>query len=155
MGFDNSEIFHRNGIALRGYDVVAYFILDRAVEGMQTLSFEWKDKQWWFSSEEHLELFRQNPQSYEPQYGGYCAFGVSNGYKASTKPAAFTIIDGKLYFNFAGYVKRRWTEKQAMHITSANQKWEEVKETVPIGAKPIPIWWKYQFLKLFGKDIFG
>ncbi|MEO9484887.1 MAG: YHS domain-containing (seleno)protein [Ekhidna sp.] len=114
MSLDNSEIFHEKGIALLGYDVVAYFTLDKAVKGMAVHSFEWKEKAWYFISPEHKELFIQHPENYAPQYGGFCAFGISNGYKASTRPEAFTIEDGKLYLNFAKYVRNDGWKRRAI-----------------------------------------
>lgn len=154
MTQDQSIIFHKNGVAIGGYDPVAYFELNEAVKGSPQVSYEWEGLDWYFSSLTHKNLFLESPEAYIPQYGGFCAFGVSNGYKASTRPNAFSIIDGKLYLNFAKYVKRRWTAKQSGHITSANSAWGNIKEDTPIKAHPIPIWWKYQFLKLVGKDLF-
>lgn len=154
MKADTSEIFNENGIALKGYDVVAYFTMNKAVKGNPQHTSEWKGKSWYFISADHLNLFERNPEKYAPQFGGYCAFGVSNGYKATTKPEAFSIVDNKLYFNFAQYVKLRWAEKQKQHIGSANDRWEEIKNEPRISARPIPIWWKYQFLKLVGRDLF-
>ncbi len=151
---DQSEIFHKNGVAIGGYDPVAYFKLNEAVKGRPQVSYSWEGVTWYFSSAAHMNLFIARPAAYIPQYGGFCAFGVSNGYKASTRPQAFSIIDGKLYLNFAKYVKRRWAARQLEHIESANKAWNGIKEDSPIKAHPIPIWWKYQFLKLVGRDLF-
>lgn len=61
----------RNGIAIKGYDPVAYFTLNRPVPGKETYQFQWNGAKWLFSSEEHLELFQKKPVKYAPQYGGY------------------------------------------------------------------------------------
>ena len=149
-----NEIFNVDGVAIRGFDVVAFFELNQAVKGKEQFSFSWKHVKWQFSTEEYLELFKSNPEKYCPQYGGYCAFGVSEGYKASTKPTAFTLSKGKLYLNFAHYVKKRWSEKKNEKTKLADKQWTEILSTEPIKAHPIPIWWKYQFLKRFGRDLF-
>jgi len=147
-------IFQEDGVAIKGYDVVAYFRENRAIKGEETYSYKWADVKWLFSSQDHLNLFKSNPEQYLPQYGGYCAFGASEGYLAGTKPEAFTIYNDKLYLNFAKYVRKRWSEKIDAKIAKADRLWPDAKVTKPIGAKPIPIWWKYQLLKLVGKDLF-
>jgi YHS domain-containing protein len=61
----------KKGVAIKGYDTVAYFTLNRPVEGDKKFNFAWNGATWWFSSMEHRELFVKNPQKYAPQYGGY------------------------------------------------------------------------------------
>lgn len=60
-----------NGIALKGYDTVAYFTLGHPVKGQENFQQEWQNAKWFFSSQEHLALFQENPEKYAPQYGGY------------------------------------------------------------------------------------
>lgn len=62
---------NENGIALKGYDPVAYFTEARPVKGVAEYHYEWNQARWLFSSEKHLTLFRENPAKYAPQYGGY------------------------------------------------------------------------------------
>ena len=151
---DRSEVFHAKGIALQGYDVVSYFRERRAVRGNQAYCFHFKGLDWWFSSGRNQKDFAASPEIYLPQYGGYCAFGASEGYKARTQPHVFELYEGKLYFNFAGYVQKRWREKMEEKVAAADERWPDTKHTQPIAAHPVPIWWKYQFLKLFGRDLF-
>lgn len=88
-------------VAIRGYDPVAYFTMARAVLGKAEISHEWLGAVWQFSDEKHLELFRENPISYAPQYGGNCADAVAyNTFTTNIDPNAWRIIDGKLYLNF-------------------------------------------------------
>ena len=94
-------IYHQNGIALEGYDPVCYFKEYRPVKGLKEYSFEYEGLVWKFSNADNLNLFQEEPAKYVPQYGGYCAFGLSNGYKAKPKMDAFDIREGKLYLNFA------------------------------------------------------
>ena len=149
-----SEVFNQGGIALKGYDVVAYFSEGMARKGLLDYEVEYQGLVWRFSSEANKVAFMKDSSNYLPQFGGYCAFGASQGYKASTKPHVFEIVDGKLYFNFARYVQKRWRRDMEKNILAAEAKWPATKSTALIQAHPIPIWWKYQFLKLVGKDLF-
>src|ERR1041385_1734417 len=85
------EIYVKDNAAINGYDVIAYFKEGKPVKGNSTFSVSYKGVNWFFSNKENAELFRSNPGKYEPQYGGYCAYGCSRGYKAKTNPDAWTI----------------------------------------------------------------
>lgn len=146
--------YQKNGLALEGYDVVSYFNLGKPVKGHAAYQFVWSDLTWQFINQEHLEAFKTAPQKYAPAYGGYCAYGCSNGYKAKPKMAAFTVHEGRLYLNFAHYVKRRWLQSVNTKISSADERWAETRLTRPISADRRLIWLKYQFLKLLGIDLF-
>lgn len=122
------EIFAPEGKALRGYDPVAFFTKAMPVHGFDSLSTEWKSVKWLFSSKENLESFKRNPEKYEPQYGGYCAYGISQGHKAPTLPETWTIIDQKLYFNYNSKVKEQWIKNTDGLIAKANMQWPEVKD---------------------------
>ena len=63
-----------------------------------------------------------------PQFGGYCAFGMSRGYKADTEPDAWTILDGKLYMNYNLAVRTEWSKKQLEYIEKANKNWPAIRE---------------------------
>src|SRR4051812_35782347 len=95
-----TEIFSNGGQAINAYDPVAYFIVSKPVKGSESFSYRWKDATWYFSSQQNLDAFQKAPENFAPQYGGYCAYGLSEGYKASTQPDAWTIIYGKLYLNY-------------------------------------------------------
>ena len=82
-----------------------------------------------FSSESNKALFLKDPAQYEPQFGGYCAYGMSNGYKAPIQPEAFTIVDNKLYLNYSLKVKEMWLKDQAARIEKANRTWEKLKKS--------------------------
>ena len=114
-------------IAVDGYDVVAYFEQNAAVEGESKLTYEWKDAKWRFSSIANLEKFKQAPEAYAPQYGGYCAYAISKGYTASIDPEAWSIVDGKLYLNYDLSVRKLWLQDSAGYITKAEQNWPTVK----------------------------
>jgi YHS domain-containing protein len=90
------------GVAIDGYDPVAYFTENRAVKGSEKYSYVWLGAPWHFANQEHRDLFKQNPVKYAPQYGGYCAAEVagSGSVTVNIDPEAFAIIDGKLYLTY-------------------------------------------------------
>jgi len=122
------EVFTSHSQAIRGYDPVAYFKESKPVKGSDEYSFKWKDANWLFSSKENLDSFSMNPEKYAPQYGGYCAYGLSEGHKAPTDPNAWTIIDGKLYFNYSLKVKEMWIKNPMERIEKADQNWPMLKD---------------------------
>ena len=111
------------GGAIRGYDPVAYFTEKKPVEGKKAFSHKWKGATWYFASERNRDLFRADPAKYAPQYGGYCAYAVSQGYIASIVPEAWKIVDGKLYLNFSLGVQQTWEQDIPGYIKSADEKW--------------------------------
>jgi YHS domain-containing protein len=122
-----AEIFSLNGKAIRGYDVVAFFNASQPVKGDEKFAFVWKDATWLFSSQENLELFKKNPDAYAPQYGGYCAYGMSEAHKAPTVPETWKILDNKLYFNYSLKVQDLWNKDQKNYIKKADGHWEKIK----------------------------
>jgi len=115
-----------NGLALQGYDPVAYFENSKAIQGKEVFSVEYNGARYQFSSESHKARFLKNPSQYEPQYGGYCAFGMSNGYKAPIQPEAFTIVNNKLYLNYNLKVKEQWLKEQTNRIEKADVNWKKL-----------------------------
>ena len=123
----SSEIFSNKKGAINGYDAIAYFKESKPVKGDTQFNYQWKDANWYFSSKENLETFKENPEKYVPQYGGYCAYGTSEGHKAPTEPDAWTIVDGKLYLNYNKYVKVLWSKNQSDLIKKADVNWGKLK----------------------------
>ncbi|GGD61164.1 hypothetical protein GCM10011514_26450 [Emticicia aquatilis] len=122
-------IFQKNGVAINGYDPVAYFTDNMPVKGKETLSFDWNGVKWQFSSDTNLALFKANPEKYAPQYGGFCAYGVSENHKSPTDPNAWTIVDEKLYLNYNPKVKELWTKDIPNRIKKANDYWPLIKNS--------------------------
>ncbi|MFT3908160.1 MAG: YHS domain-containing (seleno)protein [Ferruginibacter sp.] len=123
-----SQVFVKSGVAINGYDPVAYFKKNKPVKGDEQFSFKWNEANWLFSSQENLDSFKMNPLKFAPQYGGYCAYGMSEGHKASTEPGAWTIVNEKLYLNYNSKVKTYWNKDQAKRIEDADKKWPELKD---------------------------
>ena len=120
--------FIKDGKAIRGYDPVAYFTEHKPVKGDDKLRYKWNNADWYFSSQKNLDLFKADPEKYAPQYGGYCAFGLSNGYKAPTDADAWTIDNGKLYLNYNLDVREEWNKERKQRIEKADKNWPEVKD---------------------------
>ena len=119
-------IYAEDGIAIDGTDAVAYFTQGKPVAGSPDHSHEWMGATWRFSTEENRAKFAADPEAYAPQYGGYCAYAVSEGYTASTVPDAWKIVDGKLYLNYSRGVQRRWERNIPERIEAANANWPAV-----------------------------
>jgi YHS domain-containing protein len=127
-----SEVNNVQGLALKGHDPVAYFQAGKAEPGLATLPFEHGGVTYRFSTPANRDAFRADPARYLPQYDGYCAFGVSRGYKADVDPAAFSIVDGKLYLNYNAAVQRDWLKDTAGYIHAADSRWGEVRATAKV-----------------------
>ncbi|KZN13745.1 YHS domain-containing (seleno)protein [Marinomonas sp. TW1] len=113
--------------ALSGYDTVAYFTEQKAIEGHAKFKTEYQGADWYFVSQQHLEMFLAEPEKYAPQYGGYCAWAVSaNNSFASSDPEQWAIVDGKLYLNYNKSVKQKWDADRRLHINQADQNWPEM-----------------------------
>lgn len=116
----------KNG-AIDGYDVVAYFTDSKPVKGDAKYSAKWNDAIWHFASLEHRDLFIANPKKYAPEFGGFCAYGVSRGYKVKIEPEAWDIVDGKLYLNYDLDVQKKWKKDREEYIKKAVANWEKIK----------------------------
>ena len=111
------------GVAIKGYDPVAYFLEHKALKGKDAFSFDWSGSKWKFISQANLDSFKIAPLQYAPQYGGYCAMGCSEDHLAPTDPNAWTIVDNKLYLNYNMDVKKAWLPDTAKRIKAADANW--------------------------------
>jgi YHS domain-containing protein len=123
---ERPEIYAVNGVALGGYDVVAYFKDSKPVQGRTEFSAQWKGATWHFASAANRDAFKADPAKYAPQYGGYCAFGASQGYAVKTEPDAWKIVDGKLYLNYNTQVRTRWEQDIPGFTKAADKNWPEI-----------------------------
>ena len=114
--------YEPTGIAIRGYDTVAYFTVGEATLGSDEFTTEWEGATWKFASQEHLDLFVEAPEKYAPQYGGYCAYGVAKDALVKIEGENWDIIDDKLYLNYNNRLQRRWQQGYNEYIEEANEK---------------------------------
>jgi YHS domain-containing protein len=126
--YAQSQYFNNNGIAINGYDPVAFFTENAAMEGSKQYSYEWNGTTWQFKNAANRDSFKSNPEKYAPQFGGYCAYGMSENHKAPTEPQAFTIVDNKLYLNYNMEVLKMWRKDTKGRITKAEMNWKSLKD---------------------------
>jgi len=123
-----SEIYKNwQGIAIKGYDPVAFYKAGKPAEGSSKFELEWKQAKWRFASAQNRDIFKANPGKYAPQYGGYCAWAVSQGYTAAVDPKnAWTVVSGKLYLNYNVDIKNKWAKDIPGNIKKADANWPGV-----------------------------
>ena len=114
------------GVAIDGWDPVAYFTDGKPVEGSKAYSFDWNGATWRFASAAHRDLFAQAPEKYAPQYGGYCAWAVSQGYTADIDPEAWTIDHGRLFLNYSLDVQKKWAADIPGNVAKGDGNWPKL-----------------------------
>jgi len=112
-----------SGLALRGYDAVAYFREGQAVAGRAEFGHDWNGARWLFATDEAREQFAHSPEAFAPQYGGYCAWAVGHGYTADGDPEAWKIVGGKLYLNYNRQVREMWEQDIPAYIAAGDRNW--------------------------------
>ncbi len=119
----SSKFTSKDGVAIKGYDPVAYFKQQKAVEGNYKYSIDWSGSKWNFASQANLDSFKVAPEKYAPQYGGFCAYGTSENHLSPTDPEAWTIVNNKLYLNYNMNVKKVWINDTSSRIKAADAFW--------------------------------
>lgn len=115
-----------SNVAASGYDAVAYFTEGKPVEGSGDFIAGYHGATWRFASAANRDAFLQDPERFAPQYGGYCAWAVSQGYTASTDPEAWKIVDDQLYLNYSKGVQARWEQDILGNIEKGDANWPSV-----------------------------
>jgi YHS domain-containing protein len=120
----------KSGLAIDGFDPVAYFKTNKAIEGKKEFAVFNQGATYYFSSAENKEAFLKNPTVYEPQYGGWCAYAMGkNGDKVSVDPETFKIVNGKLYLfynKFFNNTLTSWNKNETVLKTSADENWSKI-----------------------------
>lgn len=117
-----------SGLAVHGYDTVAYFTEGRAVPGKEEISTVHDGVTYLFSSAANKEKFEEDPGRFVPQFGGFCAYGVSAGKKVDIDPEAFAVVDGKLYLNYSLGVQKKWNKDVSGYIKKAEENWPKIRD---------------------------
>lgn len=119
-----------NGLAIQGYDPVAYFTQKKAVKGKSSIATTFDGVIYYFSSNENKENFKKNPYSYEPQYGGWCAYAMgAKGEKVEVDPETFKIVNGKLFLFYNAYFNntlKSWNKDEANLNRKADANWKKI-----------------------------
>jgi len=127
-----------NGVAMDGFDVVAYFVSGEPKLGEKANSVEYKGKTWRFSSAENAEKFSANPEKYEPRNNGWCSYAVSEGYSAEVDFVnGWAIIDGKLYLNWNEETRDAFVENKDKRVPLAEEKWSSVHQGLKDGSQEV------------------
>lgn len=119
------------GLAVHGFDVVAYFTAGKPVQGDARFAVVHEDATYRFASKANLEAFLANPDKYEPAYGGYCAYGVSVGAKFDGDPRYWKVVDGKLYLNLDEGIQKAWLKDVPGAIKKAEANWPALADKHP------------------------
>lgn len=118
-----------NKVAIQGYDPVAYFTQKKAVKGKSSFTTTYEGVIYNFSSQANKDLFLKKPSSYEPQYGGWCAFAMGDyGEKVEINPETFKIIDGKLYLYYNAFFNntlKSWNKDETNLKKKADSNWKK------------------------------
>lgn len=119
------------GLALRGYDAVAYFTTGKPTLGEARFAATFDGVRYHFASAENLRRFKERPAAYAPQFGGFCAMGVALDKKLDGDPNVWKIVDGKLYLNVNADVSVAWQRDLKGNIATAVEKWPDIKDKSP------------------------
>ena len=115
-----------DGLAIKGYDPVAYFTLGEPTLGKAEFEHVWQDSRWWFASAEHRDRFQSDPERYAPRYGGFCAGGMALGRIWDVDPEAWVIVDDRLYLNWSKDGRDEFAADPEPHIAQADANWERL-----------------------------
>jgi YHS domain-containing protein len=117
-----------SGLALHGYDPVAYFTEGKPVKGKTDITAEYDSATYRFATAANLAMFQSDPGKYAPQYGGYCAYGTALGKKFDGDPNVWKVVDGKLYLNVNPKVSKLWGKDIPGFIEKADANWPQIKD---------------------------
>ena len=120
---DPPVVADEEGLAIHGYDPVAYFTEGRAATGSDRHRLRWNGAVWHFVSSRSRARFAAEPITFAPQYGGYCAWAASQGRLARGDPRVWRIVDGRLYFNCSAQAQADWEADLQANIARGNAHW--------------------------------
>lgn len=127
-----------SGVAIHGYDPVAYFTEGAPTKGSVEHTAVWEGAVWHFATAANRDAFVAAPEKYAPQYGGWCAYGATKGYAAETDPVtAWTVRDGKLYLNWDAAVKDEWSKDIPGNLAQSEANWPAIKAGLADGSATI------------------
>lgn len=117
----------RDGVAIEGYDPVAYFTRNEAVRGNSDIAAIHDGATYYFASEQHRLMFLEDPAQYLPEYGGWCAYAMADGSFADIQPDQFVVHEGRLFLNFNGRINRRFSRDIDGYVESADRQWPQAQ----------------------------
>ena len=126
------EFYEKEGAAIKGHDPVAYFKDGKPIKGSPEHKAAYKGSVFHFSSNANRDAFAADPAKYAPQYNGFCAFGAAGGYKAAVDPAAFTVVNDKLYLNYNKAIQKQWSADIPGFVAKADKSWPAVSRQTKV-----------------------
>lgn len=124
----DKPVFEKKGLAIGGFDPVAYHAKNTAVPGNENFRLPYKGSIWQFSSQANLSKFQKEPDKYEPAYGGYCAYGMAQGDVIKSDPNAWSVKDGRLYLNYNMATKEKFDKNSEQMIRKADGHWKNLMQ---------------------------
>ncbi len=118
----------KSGVAISGYDPVAYFTQTKALKGSPQIIASHAGATYYFASTGNRDAFLADPDKYAPVFGGYCAYGVANGHKVSVDPEAFRVVKDRLYLNYSKDVQKKWLADIPGNIAKAETNWLKLRD---------------------------
>lgn len=119
------------GLAIRGYDPVAYFTVGKPIAGNPQFTAQHDGATYRFASAANRDAFAEEPAKYAPAFGGFCAMGAVFEKKLDGDPNLWRIVDGKLYLNVGEPAQKRWLEDVPGNIGKAQTNWTKIKDKAP------------------------
>src|SRR5215475_3926604 len=118
----------KQGVAIQGYDPVAFFTQNKPVKGRPEFESKYNGARYLFASAEDKAAFDANPAKYEPQFGGFCAYAVSEGHTAPVKIEAFMIVNGRLLMQYDLDIKKTFEKDPQGRLAKADKNWPGIVE---------------------------
>ncbi len=122
---------NRQGIAIEGFDAVAYHMVGQPTKGKENFQVTWAGTTWYFISLENRQAFSQDPEKFAPAFGGHDPYGMaSGGLSQPATPELWEVSDGKLYLFYSGQTRRLWQQDKAENLKKANVQWNRIKQQI-------------------------
>jgi YHS domain-containing protein len=118
----------KSGVGIQGYDPVAFFTDGKPMLGKEEFHATYRGVTYRFASSEHQATFEKDPAKYEPQFGGYCAYGVAQGHLAPGKVEAFQIVNDQLLMQYDSRTRDEFNKDQRANLQAATSKWQTLKD---------------------------
>jgi YHS domain-containing protein len=126
-----AQNLEKSGRALQGYDPVAFFTKGKPVKGDPNISSKINGATYYFASVEDKQLFDKTPAKYVPQFGGYCAYGVSKGDLVKIEIDAFQIVEGRLLLQYDKGIRDKFNKDTKGNLQTADANWPTVSKKKP------------------------
>lgn len=128
FAFQEPVFLNGMGIALAGYDPVAYHANEEARRGTVEVKLETEDAVWWFAETAHRDMFRADPERYTPAFGGYDAYGIAKGFKRRSDPTVWVMIDNRIYLHYSIPDQNAWADDIRGNIRLGQENWETLRD---------------------------